>query len=340
MDFRKTFYILPNLFTLLSVVCGFASLALSAAGRGQTDFYLAGLAICFGFFFDTFDGRVARLTRTQTELGRDLDSLADIVTFGAAPALMVYKWGLTSFGRMGIFIAGCFVAAAAMRLARFNVLSRREEAAGKVTTPGKYILGLTVPVAAGVLVFMVMVSHNTPGDLRLVSEGSTAAIVLVLSFLMVSRVRFRSFKDVRMTRKTIGFILLLSGVVAAIAYSGLEKAAIFLFLLVAYIALGFAEEIIYFKSRRLERRAKKAAKCAKTEGAGLRTPLNTSQSLAQNAYKDPSQGPSGNVDTDENETGKSALTTVGSGGTSVGEAEEHAVLEELGAFEPDASHKA
>jgi hypothetical protein len=80
--------------------------------------------------FDTFDGRVARLTKTQTDLGRDLDSLADVITFGAAPALLVYKWGLTDFGFTGIFVAGLFVCAGAMRLARFNVLSRRDEISG------------------------------------------------------------------------------------------------------------------------------------------------------------------------------------------------------------------
>ena len=144
MDFRKTYYILPNLFTLSSVVCGFISISLSASGQGGSDLYQAALAICFGFFFDTADGRVARLTKTQTDLGRDLDSLADVITFGAAPALLVYKWGLTSFGRLGIFIAGLFVCAGAMRLARFNVLSRREEAAGQ-KDPGKYTLGLTDP---------------------------------------------------------------------------------------------------------------------------------------------------------------------------------------------------
>ncbi|HEX7501161.1 MAG TPA: CDP-alcohol phosphatidyltransferase family protein, partial [Polyangia bacterium] len=130
MDFRKTYYILPNLFTLSSVLCGFASLALSASGRSGADLYLAALAICFGLAFDTFDGRVARLTKTQTDLGRDLDSLADVITFGAAPALLVYKWGLTDFGFTGIFVAGLFVCAGAMRLARFNVLSRRDESSG------------------------------------------------------------------------------------------------------------------------------------------------------------------------------------------------------------------
>src|SRR5579862_7755609 len=143
VDFRKTYYILPNLFTLSSVFCGFVSVSLSASGQGGADLYQAALAICFGFFFDTADGRVARLTKTQTDLGRDLDSLADVVTFGVAPALLVYKWGLTSFGRWGMFVAGLYVCAGALRLARFNVLARREEVqAGGPKPPGKYTLGL------------------------------------------------------------------------------------------------------------------------------------------------------------------------------------------------------
>src|SRR5262249_9687330 len=143
VDFRKSFYILPNLFTLSSVLCGFASLTLSASDSSDDNLYLAALAICFGFFFDTFDGRVARLTKTQTDLGRDLDSLADVITFGAAPALLVYKWGLTSFGRLGVVIAGLYVCAGALRLARFNVLSHREQMAGQ-KKPGKYTLGLSI----------------------------------------------------------------------------------------------------------------------------------------------------------------------------------------------------
>jgi CDP-diacylglycerol--serine O-phosphatidyltransferase len=260
VDFRKTYYILPNLFTLSCVLCGFTSLSLSASSRmdpdgAATNLYLAALAICFGFFFDTFDGRVARLTRTQTDLGRELDSLADVITFGAAPALLVYRWGLTSFGRMGILVAGLYVCAGALRLARFNVLSRREELAGH-KNPGKYILGLSIPAAASVLVFMVIVSHNA-GQYRLVSETSTAIIVVVLSALMVSRVRFRSFKDIRFTRKTAGFLLLVGGAYAAIVSAGLERASIFLFLVMAYIALGLAEEVIFFRSRRAEARAAK-----------------------------------------------------------------------------------
>jgi CDP-diacylglycerol---serine O-phosphatidyltransferase len=265
VDFRKTFYILPNLFTLSCVLSGFASLSLSASGNEEQNLYLAALAICFGFFFDTFDGRVARLTKTQTELGRELDSLADVITFGAAPALLVYQWGLTSFGRLGIFVAGLFVCAGALRLARFNVLSQREEASGQ-KKPGKYTVGLSIPTAASVLVFMVIVSHNA-GQFRLIGESSTAIIVLVLSVLMVSRVRFRSFKDLRLTGKTIGVFLLLGGACAAIVISGIERAFIFLFLVLTYIGLGLAEEVIFFRVRREEAQAARSAVAASAAAA-------------------------------------------------------------------------
>jgi CDP-diacylglycerol--serine O-phosphatidyltransferase len=253
VDFRKTYYVLPNLFTLSSVLAGFVSIALSASGRSDNDLYMAALAICFGFFFDTFDGRVARLTKTQTDLGRDLDSLADVITFGAAPALMVYKWGLTSFGRLGMLIAGLYVCAGAMRLARFNVLSRRDEAKG-IVKPGKFTLGLTIPASASVLVFMVIVTHNA-GQYRAVSERSIAAVVIVLSYLMVSRVRFRAFKELRLTKKTLGVLLLMAGCYVVVVRNGLQRSFVFMLLISAYIALGLAEEVLFFRRRRAEERA-------------------------------------------------------------------------------------
>jgi CDP-diacylglycerol---serine O-phosphatidyltransferase len=252
VDFRKTYYVLPNLFTLSSVLCGFASLALSAADGSDGELYLAALAICFGLFFDTFDGRVARLTKTQTDLGRDLDSLADVITFGAAPALLVYKWGMTGFGMTGILIAGLYVCAGAMRLARFNVLARREASAGH-KKPGKFTLGLPIPPAAALLVFVVIVSHHS-GQYKVLSQGSTAAVVLILSFLMVSRVRFRSFKELHLSAKTVGVVLLVGGACATWFWMGFEKAFIFLFLVLAYIVLGLAEEVLFYRRRRAQER--------------------------------------------------------------------------------------
>src|SRR3954468_11229080 len=259
VDFRKTYYILPNLFTLSSVFCGFISISLSASsGSTGSDLYQAALAICFGFFFDTADGRVARLTKTQTDLGRDLDSLADAITFGVAPAMMVYKFGLTSFGRLGIFFAGLFVCAGVMRLARVNVLSRREAAAGH-HSPGKYTLGLTIPpAAASVLVLMVVVAHNVH-PYRIASDGAVAAVVLVLSYLMVSRVKFRSFKDLRLTRRTIELAVLIAACWILVAMNGVDKALIFLVLIMAYIALGLAETVLLMRRSVIDQRREKAA---------------------------------------------------------------------------------
>jgi CDP-diacylglycerol--serine O-phosphatidyltransferase len=246
VDIRKTYYILPNLFTLSSVMCGFVSIALSAsAGQAGSDLYQAALAICFGFFFDTADGRIARLTKTQTDLGRDLDSLADAITFGVAPALMVYKWGLTSFGRLGIFIAGLFVCAGVMRLARFNVLSRRDATAGQ-KSPGKYTVGLSIPPAASVLVMMVLAAHNL-GRYRMVSDSVLAAVVLVLSYLMVSRIKFRSFKDLRLNRRTVELAILIVACWILVALNGVDKALIFLVLITAYIFLGLAETLLIMR---------------------------------------------------------------------------------------------
>ena len=263
VDFRKTYYILPNLFTLSNAFSGFVSISLSASGEGGTNLYLAALAICFGFFFDTFDGRVARLTKTQTDLGRDLDSLSDLITFGAAPSLLIYKWGLSSFGRLGIFIAGLFLCAGAMRLARFNVLSRREEAQGH-KNPGKYTLGLTIPAAASVVVLLVLVSHGV-GMYQTASQTLVAVVVLALSYLMVSRIRFRSFKDVRPTKKTFGVVLLVGAVWGVMRMNRVHDALIFLTLIAAYIALGVAEEIIFFRRRLAERRAERAGAAAAPE---------------------------------------------------------------------------
>ncbi|HXU65349.1 MAG TPA: CDP-diacylglycerol--serine O-phosphatidyltransferase [Polyangia bacterium] len=257
MDFRKTYYILPNLFTLSSVMCGFVSIALSAsAGQSGSDLYQAALAICFGFFFDTADGRVARLTKTQTDLGRDLDSLADGITFGVAPALMVYKWGLTSFGRLGIFVAGLFVCAGVMRLARFNVLSRREESAAGQKAPGKYTVGLSIPPAASVLVFLVIAAHNL-GRYRMVSDSVLAAVVVVLSYLMVSRIKFRSFKDLRFNRRTVEMAILIVVCWLLVALNGVDKALIFLVLITAYILLGLAETLLIMRRQFLTKRREK-----------------------------------------------------------------------------------
>ena len=253
MDFRKTYFILPNLFTLAGVFCGFYSIVLSARigeseGSDQDVLYKAALAIVFGLFFDSADGRIARLTKTQSSLGLQLDSLADVVTFGVAPAMLVYRWGLEDLGRVGLAVAFLYVAAGALRLARFNVLAMREE--GK--PPGKYFLGLPIPIAANMIVALVLTNHAI-GVTRVANQSSIAVLVAVLSYLMISRVRFRSMKDLTLTKRTAaaaGAILVLGVIVGA----QINAPAVFMLLITLFIALGLTEEVVFYRRRRREQR--------------------------------------------------------------------------------------
>ena len=264
MNLRKTFFILPNLFTLSSLFCGFFAIVTVASG-GATSvaaLYQACVAIAFGVFFDMADGRVARLTKTQSSLGLQLDSLSDLVTFGVAPALLIYRWGLDRLvselphvGRhLGLFVVFCFLAAAALRLARFNVLAMAEAEDKK--KPGKYIIGLPVPVAASVLVSIVALNYQLHGSFVEAGQVALTVVVLVLSYLMVSRVRFRSFKDLRMSRRTLTVAsALVGGIFLAVFWKRVPSGFIFVSLLGTYLALGLMEEVVFYRRRRAEDRA-------------------------------------------------------------------------------------
>src|SRR6476661_10778473 len=105
MKLRKLMFVLPNLFTVSSIFCGFYAMTLCSGSATPVQLYEAALSIFFAIFFDGFDGRVARLTKTQSEFGVELDSLADVMSFGVAPGLLVYKWALSSLGFAGLFIS-------------------------------------------------------------------------------------------------------------------------------------------------------------------------------------------------------------------------------------------
>jgi len=256
MDFRKTYFLLPNLFTLAGLFCGFYAVAVCARlgeeGVGKDALYKASLAIFLGLFFDTADGRIARLTRTQSELGLHLDSLADVVTFGVAPAFVVYRWGLEGLGQRGLFVAFLFVACGALRLARFNVLSLRAKQDDDGDKPGKYMLGLPIPVAATVIIAFVMGFHVI-GISQTTNHVLVGAMVVLLSYLMVSRVRFRSMKDLRLTKRTLAVIALLltSGIIVAVRIS---QPAVLLLLVGCYIVMGLVEEVLLIRKDRRQAR--------------------------------------------------------------------------------------
>src|SRR6202011_2183421 len=115
LDLRKTLFLLPNVITLSSVFCGFDSIRISATATGDDDYYRASLFLVFALFFDMLDGRVARLTKTQSAFGLQIDSLADAISFGVAPAILVYKWSLSQLGAVGIVASFAFTACGAIR---------------------------------------------------------------------------------------------------------------------------------------------------------------------------------------------------------------------------------
>ncbi|HEY8943948.1 MAG TPA: CDP-diacylglycerol--serine O-phosphatidyltransferase [Polyangiaceae bacterium] len=240
MDLRKTLFVLPNLITLGSVFCGFNAIRLVARDNPtEDDVYRAALLLIFAMLFDLMDGRVARMTKTQSAFGLQLDSLADIISFGLAPALLIYKWVLYREPIPGILTAFLFVACAAIRLARFNVLSSTPS--GVPVKPGKHIIGLPTPPASGILISLIVANHATGGTLS-ANEYTLIlfAVTIVLSLLMISNVRFRSFKDLQLNTGTILLVLFVIGS-SAFVWRQFKAQFVLVWLLSFYVFLGIVE---------------------------------------------------------------------------------------------------
>lgn len=249
MDLRKTLFVLPNLFTVSSLCCGFYALVCCLGEPEDEDFFRAALVIIVGMFLDAVDGRVARLTRTQSAFGVQIDSLADLVTFGVAPALLVYRWTMWEGHRtLGLVAVMLYAAAGAIRLARFNVMAERgvEREGG----PGKFMMGMPIPTAAGVLVSLVVLNRALSGQLR---TASTFFVILTVALagLMVSPIRFRSFKDLKLTWPTVAMLLLVAASSVALAIF-LRPSFVLIWLLGCYVLLGLAEAVLGL-SRRLRK---------------------------------------------------------------------------------------
>jgi len=242
LDLHKTLFVLPNAITLCSVFCGFNAIRIvSKDAPTADDVYRAALLLIFAMFFDLMDGRVARMTRTQSAFGLQIDSLADIISFGVAPSLLVYKWVLFRAPLPGIFTAFMFVSCAAIRLARFNVLS--SSATGAPTKPGKYIIGLPTPPSTGILVALIIANHGAGGVLG--TEPYTVllfAVTIGLSLLMVSNVRFRSFKELKLNTGTVLFVLFTIAS-SAFVWSRFKPQFVLIYLLSVYILIGIVESI-------------------------------------------------------------------------------------------------
>ena len=251
MKLRDLMFVLPNLFTVSSIFCGFYAMTLCAGEAGPLQLYQAALAIFFGMFFDAFDGRVARLTKTQSLFGQELDSLADVVSFGAAPALLVWKWALSGLGIIGVLAAFLYAACGALRLARFNVLAIKSPHGGA----SNFFVGMPIPFAAcGVISMIIAYQNARGGTLPADARWPVLAVVVFLALLMVSTVRYRTFKDVKPNPRSAA--VLVSVIVTGVVVGMLSHPA---WVLVTYFGLyllsGLVESALMLRKYLFERRA-------------------------------------------------------------------------------------
>jgi len=185
---RRGIYILPNLLTTGNLLCGFWSIV----SVFQERFYLAAVAILLAAVFDVFDGKVAKLSGATSKFGMQYDSLADLVSFGIAPALLAFSWALRPYGKFGWLAAFLFVACGAIRLARFNVMASSGET--------KYFKGLPIPVAASMIAFTILLYFQLI-ETDWVKDIVILVMIYILAFLMVSNIRYFSFKELNLAKR-------------------------------------------------------------------------------------------------------------------------------------------
>lgn len=221
---RRGIYVLPNLFTTAALFCGFFAIVQAMKGS----FEQAAVAIFVAMVLDGLDGRVARMTRTQSAFGAEYDSLSDMVSFGVAPALVIYAWALKDMGRLGWIAAFIYCAGAALRLARFNttleVMDRR------------YFQGLPSPAAAAVVAgfLWVMIDKNVEvEDVRWLACG----LVIFAGISMVTNIRFYSFKDFNL-RRSVPFMFVVA-IALGFAVVSYEPPVALFGLFVAYALSGY-----------------------------------------------------------------------------------------------------
>src|SRR5919112_806745 len=221
---RRGVALLPSLFTMGNMFCGYACIVYSLRG----DFETAAPFIGFSVVLDMLDGRIARMTGTASDFGVELDSLADVISFGVAPAILSFAWGLSPLGRLGTFCGFVFVSAAAMRLARFDIQS----AAGG---DKRYFVGMPSPAAAAIPAATVYAYPYGLHDYR--AALPALAMVLVPAVLMVSTIRFRSFKTLDSRTRRPYTILIF--VAAAIVLVATHPQAALVAIAYGYLASGF-----------------------------------------------------------------------------------------------------
>lgn len=216
---RKGVYVLPNLFTTGNLFCGFYAIISAQAGN----FSAACIAVFVAMILDGLDGRVARMTNTMSKFGEQYDSLADVVTFGVAPAMVAFSWALQDLGKVGWMVAFIYAACGALRLARFN--AQIEE------TDSRYFTGLAIPAAAALVMGMIwaLSDFGLSGDSLLVAL-LTAFVTVTAGVLMVSNIKYHSFKKIDF-RGRVHFVFAIAMVLCfAVIFSDPPRVLMLLFL--------------------------------------------------------------------------------------------------------------
>lgn len=218
----RKIYLVPNFVTTANMFCGFYSVISSL----HHDYTTAAWAIVAAGVFDMLDGRIARLAKATSEFGVQYDSLSDLISFGMAPAILLYQWALEPFGRFGWLTAFLFCACGGLRLARFNVTSE--------TAPKNYFQGLPIPIAAGVVATFIIFNQSVGWLAH--PELPVLILALALAILMVSTVRFPSYKEFNWKSRA-SFGVLMGGMLSMILIAVRPEITLFL-LLSGYIGLS------------------------------------------------------------------------------------------------------
>ncbi len=233
---KRGIYLLPNLLTLGSLFFGFFAIVKAL----HHDFESAAWAIMAAGIFDGLDGRVARLARAESQFGIELDSLVDLVSFGLAPALLMYCWSIASFDRIGWLATFIYIACGSLRLARFNVQFH--------TVERNYFQGLPIPCAASMITTTVIFYHHVFGKGFPVRNWWLLGMTAVLGLLMISTIRYRSFKQLDFRSRWSFFSLVF--VVGLIAVIALEPEIMLFGLCALFVLTGVVEELVTMRKGR------------------------------------------------------------------------------------------
>ncbi len=236
---KRGIYLLPNLLTTGALFSGFYAIIIALGSHFRT----AAVCIFLAMILDGLDGRVARMTHTQTPFGAQYDSLSDLIAFGIAPALIAYLWSLWHWGKLGWLIAFIYVAATALRLARFNTQADADK---------RYFQGLPCPSAAAVVASTIWICSKFHLQANFLVVFWNAAIVLLMALLMVSRVRYYSFKELDF-RGRISFVTVLLVVVSFVAIA-IDPAHMLFLGFSAYAVSGIVLTLWQLRKRRKLRR--------------------------------------------------------------------------------------